>query len=191
MLRLSSRSNLLNLFLIAAFCLPGLPLCAQLDGQLDPLNQPAENIPNVLTEPTLSPGVALLMQLEAEFQKAVVAGGGKAFASWFAPDGMTLANGKTPVIGREAIATQATWDPRGYQLTWTPEGGQMGPSGDMGFTWGHYEGRSRDQNGNPVVTTGRYLTIWKKQSDGSWKVSLDASADLPPSGSECCTLPKP
>ena len=53
---------------------------------------------------------------------------------------MTLANGKAPVIGRVAIAEQATWLPSQYQFTWTPEGGRMSEAGDMGFTWGHYEG---------------------------------------------------
>ena len=56
----------------------------------------------------------------------------------------------------------------------------MGPSNDMGFTWGHYEGRSKDKNGEPVVLTGRYFTVWKKLPDGKWKVALDASANEPP-----------
>lgn len=172
----------------AAF-VPGA--AAQIGSSLDPLASPAQASPNALTQPTLSPGVILLMELEAKFEKDVIAGGGKAFASWFAPDGMTLANGKPPVVGREAIAAQALWSPKDYQLTWTPEGGQMSPQGDMGFTWGHYEGRSKDQNGNPVVTTGRYMTVWKKQPDGTWKVALDSSADAPPAANECCTLPKP
>ena len=67
----------------------------------------------------------------------------------------------------------------------------MGPSNDMGFTWGHYEGHSKDKNGEPVVITGRYFTVWKKMPDGTWKVALDASADEPPATGECCVLPKP
>ena len=143
-----------------------------------------------LTQPTLSPGVVLLMELDGRFSQAVAAGGGKAFASWFAPDAVTLNNGRPAVFGHNAIAAQAQWDPKTYQLTWVPQGAQMGPSNDMGFTWGHYEGRSIDKNGQPVVTSGRYITMWKKLSDGSWKVAMDASAD-DAAPSECCTLPKP
>jgi ketosteroid isomerase-like protein len=131
------------------------------------------------------------MELEGRFAQAVAAGGGKAFASWFAEDAVTLNNGRPAVLGRGALASQANWDPKTYQLTWVPQGGQMGPSNDMGFTWGHYEGRSTDNNGQPIVTSGRYITIWKKLPDGNWKVALDASADEPPASSECCTLPKP
>ena len=144
-----------------------------------------------LTQPTLSPGVILLMELEGRFAQAVAEGGGKAFASWFADDAVTLNNGQPAVMGRAAIAAQAQWDPKQYQLTWTPQGAQMGPSNDMGFTWGHYEGRSKDKNGQPVVISGRYMTVWKKMADGNWKVAMDASANEPPQAGECCVLPKP
>lgn len=157
----------------------------------DPLSKPSAPVISPLVEPTLSPGVLLLLELDGKFQKAVAEGGGKAFASWFADDAVTLNNGRPAVMGRAAIAAQAQWDPKTYQLTWQPQGAQMGPSNDMGFTWGHYEGHSKDKNGQPVVISGRYITVWKKVADGSWKVAMDASADEPPAAGECCTLPKP
>lgn len=158
----------------------------------DALTQHAETtIVSPLTQPTVSPGAILLMELEGRFSQAVLAGGGKVFAQWFADDGMTLNNGKLAVIGKTAIAAHAQWDPKDYQLSWVPDGAQMGPSNDMGFTWGRYEGHSKDKNGEPVVTSGRYMTVWKKMQDGSWKVALDASADEPAEGGSCCVLPKP
>jgi ketosteroid isomerase-like protein len=157
----------------------------------DALAQSSSATSSPLAQPTLSPGTLLLMELEGRFAKAVAAGGGKAFATWFAEDAVTLNNGKPAVLGRTAIAAQAQWDPKTYQLTWAPQGAQMGPSNDMGFTWGHYEGRSKDKNGEPVVLSGRYFTVWKKLPDGTWKVALDASSDEPPATGECCVLPKP
>lgn len=144
-----------------------------------------------LTQPGFSPAVAFLFDLEHRFALSVAAGGGKAFATWFADDAVTLNNGRPAVLGRGNIAAQTTWDAKAYQLTWTPEGGQMLPSGGAGYTWGHYEARAKDQHGEPVVTTGRYITLWKKTPDGSWKVALDASANQPPEAGSCCTLPKP
>jgi ketosteroid isomerase-like protein len=144
-----------------------------------------------LSQPTLSPGVLLLMELEGRFAQAVASGGGKAFSTWFADDAVTLNNGRPAVLGRASIAAQANWDPKLYQLTWAPEGARMGPSNDMGFTWGHYEGRATDKNRQPVITSGRYFTVWKRLLDGTWKVALDASADEPPAADSCCTLPKP
>ncbi len=149
----------------------------------------AQAAPNPLTDPTATPGKILLFDLEARFAKDVAARGGAAFASWFAEDGVVLSNGKAPVVGRAAIDQSAQWDPKAYQLTWTPTDARMSASGDMGYTWGHFEGHSTDANGNPQTTTGRYITIWQKQPDGSWKVTLDAGADEPAAPADCCKLP--
>ena len=149
------------------------------------------NPQNPLAQPTLSPGVLTLLELEGRFSQDVAQNGGKAFARWFADDAVTLNNGLPAVLGRAAIAAQAQWDPKLYQLSWVPQGAQMGPSNDMGFTWGHYEGHSIDKAGQPITKTGRYMTVWKKTAGGEWKVAMDASADEPPGAGECCTLPKP
>src|ERR1700761_4424244 len=126
--------------------------------------------------PTIPPGALELIKLEGDFENAVAKGGGKAFASWFADDAVTLNNGRPAVQGQLAIAAQANWDPKSYQLTWYPEGAQMGPSGDTGFTWGHYEAHGQDTKGQPLSSSGRYITFWKKVN-GHWKVALDASAN--------------
>jgi ketosteroid isomerase-like protein len=147
------------------------------------------NDANPLADTSVKPGKALLFDLEAKFAKATAEGGGKVFATWFAEDGVSLGNNQTPVHGRSAIAKQATWLPQDYQLVWTPTDAVMSPAGDMGYTWGHYEGRSKDKDGNSKVTTGRYLTIWRKEADGSWKVMLDASQEEPAEAGDCCKLP--
>jgi ketosteroid isomerase-like protein len=145
--------------------------------------------PNPLADPTVKPGKMLLFDLEAQFAKDVAARGGAAFADWFAEDGVALGNGAAPQIGKVTIAKSANWSPQAYQLTWTPTDAMMGPSGDMGYTWGHFEGHSKDANGNPVTTTGRYMTIWRKEQDGKWKVVLDAGANEPANAGDCCKLP--
>jgi len=155
---------------------------------LDPLATHHTLIP--LNIPPLSPGVLEFMKLEGDFADSVAKGGGKAFASWFAEDAVTLNNGKPAILGRTAIAATALWDPKTYQLSWYPEGGQIGPSGDTGFTWGHYDAHSRDRHNQPVILSGRYITFWKKV-DGKWKVALDASAEEPPNAGDCCKLPTP
>jgi len=147
------------------------------------------DLPNPLTDTTVKPGKVILFELEARFAKDVATRGGAAFADWFAGDGVALGNGTAPLIGRVAIARSATWSPKDYQLIWTPTDAMMGPSGDMGYTWGHYEGRSKDANGNPVSTSGRYITMWRKEPDGNWKVVLDAGSNEPAAAGDCCKLP--
>jgi len=159
-----------------------------LTGQM--LEPPAQSTaPNPLADPTMKPGKAFLFDLEARFAKDVAARGGPAFAEWFADDGVALGNGAAPVVGKVAIARSAGWLPATYQLTWKPTDGMMGPSGDMGYTWGHFEGHSKDANGNPVTTSGRYMTIWRKQADGTWKVVLDAGSTEPAESGDCCRIP--
>jgi len=173
--------------LLPALCTLALlcPNASQAQTALDPLASPQTNNSSLLTQPTLSPGVLFLFDLEKKFAQATLEGGGNAFASWFADDAVTIGNKQAPVVGRAAIASGAQWDPKQYQLKWTPQGGQMLPAGDAGYTWGHYEGTAIDAHGNNVTTTGRYITMWKKQADGTWKVALDASNEEPPASCEC------
>jgi ketosteroid isomerase-like protein len=159
-------------------------------GQLNFPSQGAEpQTPNPLTDTTVNPGKMILFDLEARFQKDVAARGGPGFAEWFAADGVLLGNGAAPLAGKVAIERSTTWSPKDYQLTWTPTDAVMGPSGDIGYTWSHWEGRSKDGNGNPVETSGRFVTIWRREADGSWKVVLDAGANEPAAAGDCCRLP--
>ncbi len=129
-----------------------------------------------------TPGTEFLFALERKMAAAVAQGGGAAFASFFDSAGVTLANKQLPVIGREAIAAHARWLPNEYQLQWTPEGGALSADGSMGYTWGHYEGRSL--TGAAAAQSGRYMTVWKREADGSWKILLDASNE-DAAGAEC------
>jgi ketosteroid isomerase-like protein len=196
---ISARTLRVALPLLAAVLVPVLPAASSRAQTLSPSPQssapstdPLAQKPtlNPLTTPTLSAGQLELVKLEGEFSDAVAKGGGAAFAAWFADDGITLQNGKSPVRGREAIAAVATWDPKSYQLIWYAEGAQMGPSNDSGFTWGHYDATSTDKDGHIATVSGRYITVWKKVG-GKWKVALDASANEAPIGGDCCVVPKP
>jgi len=176
------------MFRTVSLFVAGFVVCLSAAAQTLEPPKPAPST-DALTNPAYSPGVAFLFDLEAKFAADTAKGGGAAFASWFADDAVTLSNGRAPVVGKAAIAADTTWSPADYQLTWTPEGGRMSPAGDMGFTWGHYEGHFKKPDGSAGVTTGRYMTVWKKQPNGSWKVALDASNNEPPKKEDCCKLP--
>ncbi len=119
----------------------------------------------------VTPGQVKLIELESRFAQDVAERGGKGFSSWFADDAVTLSNGQPPVRGRAAIAAA-----------------DMAPASDMGYTWGHYQGLTTDSSGHQTRQRGRYVTIWKKQANGPWKVSLEASAEDAP-GSGAFSLP--
>ncbi|MGH8286688.1 MAG: DUF4440 domain-containing protein [Steroidobacteraceae bacterium] len=56
----------------------------------------------------------------------------------------------------------------GFAIKWTPEKAVVGASGDVGYTTGTYE-----MTAEGATERGKYVTVWKKQSDGSWKVVED------------------
>jgi len=46
-------------------------------------------------------------------------------------------------------------------------------SGDLGYAVGTWQLTGKSRKGEPVSLTGKYMTVWKKQADGSWKVVAD------------------
>ena len=54
-------------------------------------------------------------------------------------------------------------------------------SGDLGYVQGTYTASFRNPNGETVNDRGKYLEVWRKQADGSWKCIVDTwNSDLPP-----------
>jgi len=122
-------------------------------------------------------GSDLLFTLEADFAKAVAEHGHAAFVSYFAEDGVELDDGGG-IASRDEIAKQPAW-PEGTSLSWTPVRGDMAASGDLGYTYGNYVFKSRNRDGKIVSTYGKYMSVWKKQKDGSWKVAVDMGNSSP------------
>jgi len=115
-----------------------------------------------------------LRQLEADFMKAAADKGAQGYMSFYAEDAAELPNGEDMLQGKENIAkTMGFLDNRNNSLTWTPVHADMAASGDLGYTYGTYEFRSRDKDGKAAVSYGKYASIWKKQKDGKWKVVMD------------------
>lgn len=62
----------------------------------------------------------------------------------------------------------------GFAVTWTAAKADV--SGDVGYTTGAYE-----MSMAGAKETGKYVTVWKRQDDGSWKVVEDIfNADAAP-----------
>lgn len=134
---------------------------------LFPMTRPSASAPPKATADTLK-------QLEADFMKAATEHGSQGYMSFYADDAVEVPNGAPILSGKESIAkTMGFLDQKDNQLTWTPVGADMAASGDLGYTYGTYEFRTKDETGKTVVDHGHYASIWKKQPDGSWKVALD------------------
>jgi len=66
-------------------------------------------------------------------------------------------------------------------LAWQPSYAGMAVSGDMGFTTGPWEARADIKDEKPSGY-GHFVTVWKKQADGSWKFLVDLGISHPQSG---------
>ena len=58
-------------------------------------------------------------------------------------------------------------------LNWHPVSANVAGSGDLGYTYGTYELSFDGPGGERIVDNGKYMTVWKKAADGSWKVVAD------------------
>jgi ketosteroid isomerase-like protein len=121
-----------------------------------------------------------LLRADIEFSEISRAkGSAAAFYQFLVSEAIFLQSGEPPVRGSETIRVRMAAGPQGI-LTWTPMYADVSLKGDMGYTWGSYEFRGK--NGDRRVSYGKYVNVWKKQQDKSWKVVLasqTASPDLP------------
>lgn len=109
---------------------------------------------------------------------SVEQGMAEAFFRFMAPDGMQLRQGKDPVIGPQAIK-DAMSSRDDIILSWKPQAAEVSASRDLGYTWGIYAVDQRTPDGTVRLATGKYLNVWKKQPDGSWKVLVDIGNEDP------------
>jgi ketosteroid isomerase-like protein len=122
-----------------------------------------------------SPGDAeTLMVADRAFAAAVAEGGSAAWASWFHEDGAMIQPRIGEVRGRdEILAFMAGLDDPGTSLRWEPQRAEIAASGDLGWTTGTYVSASVGEDGETVRGEGRYVSIWRRAADGSWRVVMD------------------
>ncbi len=121
-----------------------------------------------------------LLKLETEFMKAAAEHGSQGYMAYYSQDAVELPNGADALHGKQDIAkTMGFLDQKDNHLTWTPVSADISASGDLGYTFGTYEFRSKDIDGKPTVEYGKYITVWRKQKDGTWKVAVDMGNSTP------------
>lgn len=110
----------------------------------------------------------------------------ESFVTWLGPEGMTFEPAPTKV----AEEYPKRPDPP-LLLLWGPDEVGASADGSMGFSSGPY--LTYKKEGGPTsepVGNGRFLSVWRKQADGQWRVALDfggrggVKAEIPSSTSE-------
>ena len=113
-----------------------------------------------------------MMDADRAFSKLSVEKGMKnAFLEYIDSNGVLLRPNQFPVIGADAIDFLIQQNDSSYTLQWDPKNGAIAKSGELGYTYGLYKLQPK---GKDTAIYGTYVSIWKKQSDGSWKFVLDS-----------------
>src|SRR2546427_5630986 len=101
----------------------------------------------------------------------------ESFAQFIADDGILFRPG--PVLGKKWMqehplpaSTTRQW------LSWQPIFAAVSRAGDLGYTSGPWEFKNDIKDATPAKF-GNFMTVWKKQADGSWKFALDLGISNP------------
>jgi ketosteroid isomerase-like protein len=87
-----------------------------------------------------------------------------------------LFTGKQPI--KDALKPMMS-DPN-FSISFLATKVEVSKSGDLAFTQGPYKMTFSDIRGNKFDDDGKYLTVWRKLPDGTWKAIEDTfMTDLP------------
>ena len=120
-----------------------------------------------VTAPAADPGA--IVQAERGFAAQVRSMGVRAgFLAWLAPTGVVFRPG--PVIGRTSYEKQ----PPGWNglLAWHPVHAAISADGSLGWSTGPWTWK-RDSTQKKVDAFGEYMSVWRRQANGSYKAVLD------------------
>jgi uncharacterized protein (TIGR02246 family) len=114
--------------------------------------------------------------MEAAWAKAGEAKDADAFTGFYADDAVVMVSGAPPMSGKENIrgGLKALFADPNYALTFQPTKVTASKGGDMVYSVGTYrETVTNPKTKKPETGTGSYMTVYRKQPDGSWKAVAD------------------
>jgi uncharacterized protein (TIGR02246 family) len=95
--------------------------------------------------------------------------------SFYADDAVQFPDKAPAAKGKENI--RKNWAPMlaapGAGLSWQTGSVEVTRSGELAYETGTYSFFTTDKKGKTNDEKGKYVVVWKKQSDGSWKVAVD------------------
>ncbi len=132
---------------------------------------------------TLAADESALRTLDSEWSRAAGAKDVDKSVSYYADDAIVMPPNSPLATGKEPI--RAVWKGMlgapGFSGGWKSTKVDVARSGDLAYVSGSYELTENDASGKPVTDKGKYLEVWKKQANGSWKCVADIfNSDLPP-----------
>jgi uncharacterized protein (TIGR02246 family) len=124
-----------------------------------------------------------LRSLDAKLERAVNAKDAGAIAAFYSDDAILMPAAEPVVRGKAAIAEE--WKHilaiPAFENESKLGGVEVARAGDLAYTYGSYRSQLMSEDGELVLEPGKWLTIWKKQADGDWRIAVDTyNTDIPP-----------
>lgn len=122
-----------------------------------------------------------LMQLSREWSQAAEAGDLEKTIRYWSNDAIFISSGQPTLNNQQEIKgmVEGMYQIPGFKISWEPISVSVSESGDMAYMIEKNRVTYNDSIGNPITTTGRAVTIWKKNEMGEWKNVVEISADDP------------
>lgn len=122
---------------------------------------------------------AAIEAANARFSEAFARGDAKALASLYTPDAIVFPPDSESIRGNEAIASfwKTTRDGGVQGATLTTA--DVGRSGDLAYESGTVSLTIQPAGAAPTTSAAKYVVVWKRQADGSWKLHRDIWNGLP------------
>lgn len=136
----------------------------------------------VSAQKSKKPAADAVRDADQQWLKVFAAGDVEKSVAFCTEDGSVLAPNAPVATGRKAIGRlfSGFFALPDLTIEWRPAKVEVSRSGEMGYSTGAYKMSFKDASGKTVEDRGKYVTVWKRQADGSWKVALDIfNSDLP------------
>jgi ketosteroid isomerase-like protein len=135
---------------------------------------------------TLDQSIAAVKDADAAWAKAAAAHDLVNTLSYYASDAVVLPAHEEMLTNKPDILKSwtALLD-KNNTVTWKSMWVESAKSGELVYDVGTYTLTTKVGKGKPVVDRGKYLAVWKKQDDGTWKAEANTwNSDLPLPGAK-------
>lgn len=123
----------------------------------------------------MSPAECEVWARELSFARSLAEHDAAAFAAHVDADAAFAAESPQPLRGRDAIAKR--WAPliegKALRLSWYPERTTIGGVADLAVSAGPALYEDLRPGAEPRFSLGRFHSVWRRGSDGTWRVLFD------------------
>ena len=114
-------------------------------------------------------------EVDVAFTTASSAKDMESFLSFISEDASMLPPNAPTLSGKDAIREHVSelYSNPGFAVKCEVRQAEVSRGSDLGYTIGNYVLTHHDAAGKAVTDHGKYVTIWKRQSDGTWKMIVD------------------